>query len=598
MFFTNFHPMTSEEVNKKVIASPKAETKLESTPLLSGKEINFNFEGEHKPEKLSYKFNSSFTLDINENGNEFKDVPYNALSLNERIVLFTHLIPGTSRGWHIIVDLQSGLATAFETWFGISVPVGGDLTGQRPPSHHREIPREVQRQYHFGWVDAGRDKPEKLHTTTNRLEGKGLYWKNNEGNRWLSFFPSVVCSTTVHLDAPRDTTIITYPSDYIRISEKYYIYAKWGVEFGGEMHLYVLDIGELKAIGFKFGFNDKDDFEYNMYSAELVITGDAAHLEKIGDGGDKEAPMPMVLARGKGGRYAYRPRDVDVPLTKEEVIEAVKTKRIFESGGSNIMMSSNRLPFSYDLVGKPFSLNFDHVETPFAWSAGNMPEKLITNYEYEFIDKEKLKWREAGGSWQEEKYTCFNPAKGIYFFSHMLTGHSQYASVAQAVDISTGLATCIFARIGSWRSDWEAGCTCLFGTAKGEGIAKPHFSQRHGFTNDLLGHSYAWAYSDSSASIHVYGAPRSYSWSIFQPNNSGGATWSSPGFFIKLREDAYLLQWIEENCNGGHSIVCFNPRIMQDSGFFYNVNKHTGLGLNIFGGHARKLGSFDIAKYF
>ena len=114
----------------------------------------------------------------------------------------------------------------------------------------------------------------------------------------------------------------------------------------------------------------------------------------------------------------------------------------------------------------------------------------------------------------------------------------------------------------------------------------------------MVGKCYAWSYSEQANSIHVYSSPKSYSWTIFQADNSGGASWSSPGFFIKLREDAYLFQWVEENCNGMQSIVCFNPRIMHDSGFSYGVNAYGGLQLSIMGAYARRLGSFDIMKYF
>ena len=595
MFFTNFNPMTTEDVDAKVAASPKAGTGLTPSTLLAGKTLKFKFDGEFAPAQLDYAFGDDFTLTLNENGTEFKAVQYNALQIRDSIVLFTHIIPGSSRGWHIVYDTKTELATAFETWFGITVNVGMDMAGTRPPTHTRDIPREVQRQYHFGYNDTGKTAPEKRHTTTNRLEGRGMHWKFVCGGEWLTYFPSVVCSTTVLLDAPQDTITVTYPSDYIRISDEMFIYAKWGVEFGGEMWLEVLDLFDLTATGMKFGFDVNDKFNYHMHSANLTVTGDAAHLEKITLNGDKEPPMASLS--GKGARYAYRPKDMDIPMTKAEAHEAAKTQRIFDFSGPNIMMSGFRLEMNYDLVGKQFSLAYDQVRTPYAWSEKNIPEKLVKAFEYDIIGNETLKWREPGGQWNEERYVCFEPAKDIYFFSHMLTGDPDFACVAQAVDISTGLSTCIYARIGSWISEWEAGATCLFGTAKGEGIAPSPFSTRHDFTTDLIGKSYAWAYSENMSSIHVYSSPNSYSWTIFQDDNSGGATWSSPGFYIKLRDDAYLFQWVEENCNGGQGLVCFNPRIMHDGGFFYGVN-HGGLGLNVTGAYARNLGTFDIMKYF
>jgi hypothetical protein len=596
MFFKTFNPLTEEEVNKKVTAKAQAYSES-ATFRVPAKTESFKLKlsGEFAPAQLEFKVKKwNETLTVIENGTTYDDVPFNSKPLGN-ITLFTFLIPGTSRGWHIVHDESTQLVTAFETWFGTEVPVGGDLFGMRQPTHYRKIPREIQRHYHFGYNDVGQPAPEKLHTTTNRLEGRGLHWKYCCGSEYLTYFPSVVCSLTVSLNEPQDTVTVTYPSDYIRINDEYFIYAKWGVEFGGEMWLEVLDFFDLKSIGVKFGFDGNDELDYELHSAELTVTGDGAHLEQITSNGDK-AP-PMAALQGKGARYAYRPRDLDPPMTDEEVAEAVKTQRIFDFGGPNIMMSGNTLEFKYNLVGTQFKLSYDHVQTPYAWSSKNNPGNIATEYEYDFVSKETLKWRVPGGTWQEERYVCFEPAKDIYFFSHMLTGDPNHANVSQAVDFSQGLATCVFARIGSWTSNWEVGATCLFGTAVGKGIAPAPFSKRHGYSTDLVGKSYAWAYSDTMSSIHVYSSPVSYSWTIFQDDNSGGATWSSPGFFVKLRDDAYLLQWVEENCNGGQGLVCFNPQIMHDGGFFFGIN-HTGLSLNITGAYARKIGTFNVDKYF
>ncbi|MDR0839150.1 MAG: hypothetical protein LBN99_05850 [Oscillospiraceae bacterium] len=599
MFFHQFNPLTEAEVTRKVAAAPQA--KNSAAPVSSGWSFNLKFGGEFAPSQLDYVISgSALTLTVTENGTTYKDVPYGWKSLSERVILITHTIPGTSRAWHIIYDTETSLVTAFETWFGISVPVGGDMFGTRQPTHYRDIPREVQRHYHFGWAEWSESPwngktPEKLHTTTNRLEGRGLHWKYCCGHEVLSYFPSVVCSTSVSLDAPEDTITVTYPSDYLRINDEFFIYAKWGVEFAGEAWIEVIDMFRGKAAGLKFGFDEQDEFVYELHTAELTVTGDAAHLETITLNGDKAPPMATLT--GKGARYAYRPKDMDIPMKKEEAHAKAQDKHIYDTTGPNIMNSGNTLDRNYFLVGKQFALNYDHVVTPYPWSAKNNPGNISQQYEYDIASKETLKWRAPGGAWQEEKYVCFEPAHDIYFFSHMLTGDPNFANVTQAIDFSNGLATCIFARVGSWTSEWEIGATCLFGTASGEGIATPPFSKRHDFTTDLVGKSYAWAYSDTMCSVHVYSSPESYSWTIFQDDNSGGATWSSPCFYIKLRDDAYIFQWVEENCNGSQGIMCFNPQIMHDGGFFFNVG-HNGLMLNVTGAYARSLGTFNVKPYF
>jgi hypothetical protein len=580
--------MTEEEVLKKVTAKPKADNS--ACNCMSGWSFKVMLEGEFAPAQLEYKIIDAEKLTVIENGTSYT-APYSAIAL-ERVVILTHLIPGTSRGWHLVIDTKTYALTAFETWFGIEVPVGGDMFGMRQPTGYRKIPREIQRHYHFGWADTGaNEKPAKLMTTTNRMEGRGLHWQFDNGYELLTFFPSVVCSTLVELSDPQGGITMTNPSDYIKIDDEFYIYTRWEVEFSGKMWIELFNFFEMKAVGVSFGFGEKDELVYEIHKADLEITGDAAHLEKITSFGDKEPPMAML--KGKGARYAYRPMDMDIPMTREEALQhAAESQRIFEFGGPNIMASGNNLAFTDFLVGKQFKVKLDgemHAAAPWGGSHGPV-------YEYDVISKDRLKWRVPGGKWQEEKYVAFEPAKDIYFFSHMMTGDPNYANLTQAVDFSTGLATTIHAQIGNWHSEWEIGAYAKFGVLEYGDIVPP-FARRHHFTTDLVGKSYAWAYSDTMSSIHVYSSPESYSWTIFQGDNSGGATWSSPCFFIKLRDDAYIFQWVEENCNGSQGLVCFNPNIQHDGGFFFGVS-HNGLSLNITGAFSRDLGKFNIMKYF
>lgn len=589
MFFTKFNPLSEVEILKKIAAQPKAcGSKCDC---LAGQSFKVRLEGEFAPSQLEYKIHDADKLTVIENGVSY-DAPYSAIAL-DRVVLLTHLIPGTSRGWHLIIDTRSYALTVFETWFGIEVPVGGDMMGMTPPTGTREIPREIQRHYHFGWADCGtNEKPGKLHTTTNRIEGRGLHWQYCDGYELLTFFPSVVCSTLVELSDPQGGITMTNPSDYIKIDDEFYIYARWEVEFSGKMWIELINFFEMKSVGVEFGFCAKDNLVYKLNTAALEITGDAAHLENITSNGDKEPPMAAM--KGKGARYAYRPMDIDIPMTKEEAHKkARESQKIFEFGGPNIMASGNNLAFSDYLVGKQFKVKLDgeqHATAP--WGGTHTPV-----YEYDVISKDKLKWRLPGGTWQEEKYVAFEPAKDIILFSHMLTGDPDFSNLTQAVDFSNGLATTIHAQIGNWHSDWEIGAYAKFGVLEYGDLVAP-FARRHHFTTDLVGKSFTWTYSDTMSSIHVYSSPESYSWTIFQGDNSGGATWSSPCFFIKLRDDAYLFQWVEENCNGSQGLVVYNPTILHDGGFFFGVGRHMGLTLNITGAYARNLGTFNIMKYF
>lgn len=70
---------------------------------------------DHGP-TLTYHFASRSRLALSENSGAATDAGYGALTLGD-IVFFTHMVPGTQRGYHVIVDRHTNLATVFEVWF-------------------------------------------------------------------------------------------------------------------------------------------------------------------------------------------------------------------------------------------------------------------------------------------------------------------------------------------------------------------------------------------------------------------------------------------------------------------------------------------------
>ena len=116
------------------------------------------------------------------------------------MVFFSHMIPGAQKGYNVFVDLQTNLVTVFEVWLCSDKK---EVTLSR-----KEVgldPREVQRQIYFGYVEvAGQKAPEKRHHLTNRIEGKGMYWKQDTGIETLEFYASIVSSNFVELTRHAD----------------------------------------------------------------------------------------------------------------------------------------------------------------------------------------------------------------------------------------------------------------------------------------------------------------------------------------------------------------------------------------------------------
>ena len=250
------------------------------------------------------------------------------------------------------------------------------------------------------------------------------------------------------------------------------------------------------------------------------------------------------------------------------------------------MSSRNTMEPSAYMAGRRFTLRYD--DGP-AW-------------QYEIMDASNLKWRAEGASdWHEETYQGFEPAPDIVLFAHICTGSDPRRCLTHAVDFGSALATCVDAAVGNGRKPWEVGHAARFGVLETDGGPTPPALRRHGFTTELVGKAFAWTYSDFMQSIHVYSTPESYSWTIMLEKDAGGWMWSSPCFYVKLRDDAYLMSWTEDTCNGNQGTFILNPRIMHDAGFFFGIGDteaEPDLHLTSLGAYARPLAGFDILKYF
>jgi hypothetical protein len=569
-FYNKYTPLTTEQVSAKLQPTPTAKSASPLSERLSGKALKIVLD---QGPTLEYRFESKNRLTLSESKAAGVAAPYSVKELDD-IILFTHMIPGTVRGYGIVYDTKTNLVTVFELWFC------GFETDKR----------EVWRHFMSGYVDTGAPAPEKRHTLTNRIEGKGTYWKNDNGVEMLYFFPSVVWSSFVELSDPLGGITITAPSDYIKISDKFYIYSRVEQEYSGTFTLEVIDLFTVRHIGMRLGFDKDDLLDYIMYSGKGEVTGQSTNLEPLTDYGTEipygEVHRKQINPENKGSRPAYRPRFIHKDYTKAEVDEVVRTKsQIFK--GQSIMSSLNTMEVSDYMRGKKFTLRYD--DGP-AW-------------EYDIIDAKHLKWREEGESaWHTELYQGYEAAKDIVLFCHICTGSDPLRCLTQAVDFSIALATCVDARLGNGRKPWEVGHEARFGVLEIEGGPTHPAVERHSFTTELVGKAFAWTYGESMQSIHVYSSPNSYSWTIMLGRNTGGWMWSSPCLYVKLRDDAYLMSWTEDTCNGNQGTFILNPWIMHDGGFFFGMGESTDgssdVHLTPMGAFARPLHGFDILKYF
>jgi len=531
---------------------------------------------------LDYAFKKNNKLTLSENGGKKVKAGYGALALKQ-MVFFSHMIPEAQKGYNVFVDLDTNLVTVFEVWLSSGKnekTLGG-----------KEIPvddREVQRQIYFGYIEVeGQEPPEKLHHYTNRIEGKGMYWKQDTGIETLEFYASVVSTNFVELTRYADNLSYCSPSDYVLVNDNMFIYDRTECEFSGIFTLFVADLFTETQAGVRLGFNEKDELEYYMFRGTGKFVGQLAYLEPFDDHGRERMVVQAESdpqSPGKGQRLVYRPvRDFQY-MTDEEVHQAaLKSTKAFGGGVEAIQpMSGNNMPFTDILVGKGFTLRYD--------SGGPVRHYKIT-------EKYKLKYKEEGETqWHEEDYRAYEADEKLIWFSHMLTDSKPRASVQVALDLINGLTTCIHSQMGTKYFGNETSYYAIFGVAEMEGLEAPQYV-RHEFTDELVGHAFSWSYTDQMTSMHLYTTPHSMSWTIFTENQTLGAQWGSPCIYVKVRDGVYIFVQNEEACNGVEMCVMINTKITHDCGFSYSGGVG-GVNLSLTGAIGRHIGQFHVEEYF
>jgi hypothetical protein len=543
---------------------------------------------------LDYTFETARALTLAINGKIVK-AGYGALQ-DRQLVLVSHMVPGTLRGYQLVIDQESGLATVFDIYFagymaeqtapGPLPATGANGAGARPAAGPREPQikaghrnRELYRNVYFGYVDKGGAAPRERHKWTNRLEGKGIHWQQDNDIEVLEFYLSTIYSNFFDLTRFGGELTVCAPTDYIMVNDHQFIYSRVESEFSGTMSTQIIDLFDVTQKGVRLGINDKDALEYYMYSGKGTIVGQTATFEVFGNNGETRDPGP---------RRVYRPIETFDVMTDAEVKDqCLNHAEAFGNGkGSEPTgMAGYKGELITKFAGEKLSVKMD----------GGGP-----SIDYDFVDGKKLKWKYAGQSnWREAWYEMYEPDDELFFFAHLLDAEWPRSCAMVAIDMKNGLATLVKGTTGTPFRNNEITPVYYFGTFTGRGVPQAPTYLRHAHTDELVGETVTWNYQPGNpglTSMHCYAGPHTYSWIIFSPDGAGGMQWSSPGWYSKLRDGVYIMAWVEEACNGGLGVILYNRRLMHDAGFGYHVNK-TGLSLGVVGARARHAGKFDVKQY-
>ncbi|MDE3109550.1 MAG: MoaF N-terminal domain-containing protein [Acidobacteriota bacterium] len=526
-----------------------------------------------KGPSLAYTFLGNNRLSLAENGGSAIQAGYGALAL-DNIVFFSHMIPDTVRGYAVVVDQKTSLATVFDLWF----------CGY-------EDNREVQREIYHGYVEAsGQQPPTSRHVPTNRVEGKAFYWKQDNGAETLEFYPSAAYSNFVELSRLGGELGFCGPSDYIKIDENRYIYTRTECEFSGTFTAYVMDLNRIEQSGVRLGFDATDALEYYVFHGKGEWLGQLAQFEKFGD--ESGDPIPAAApgqTAAKGARRVYRPFKTMAKMTPEEVnaVCAKHTSAFAPRGispGANApaaSMAGNLGPNTDWLAGKTLTLRYD----------------TVPSMEYRFDDAGTLRWRKEGrNDWVKARYQAFESSPGVILFGHLLEGEPHHDGHCIVADFHEGLVTCFNGYLNTPYFANEAGVKIHFGVIDMEGLIPPQY-RRHALTDEMVGRSVSQNYAPGLTSQHLYTTPYSLSWIIFTGSDSGGLEWSGPASYVKIRDGIYFIYWLEEACNGTLGTILVNLHTMRDVGIGYNCGAN-GLNMNAMGAHERLAGHLDVRRFY
>jgi hypothetical protein len=573
-----YSDLTEEQVTQAL--RPAARGPASKSPLsnaLAGKRLKIVTD-EGGP-TLEYHFRNGRELELSENGGKAIRAGYGVLE-NRSLVLVSHMVPGTQRGYKLAVDQHSRLATVFEVSFSgyAQQAIAAAAEAKREPQFKNgRRNREAQRKIWFGYVDDGSPAPAVRHAYTNRMEGKGIHWRQDNDVEILEFYLSIIYSNFIELTRFGGEMTVCAPSDYVMVNDHQFIYSRIECEFSGTYTLQIVDLFDMTQKGVRLGLTEKDELEYYMYTGKGEIVGQIASFEVFGNNNETRS----------GPRRVYRPLETFDVMTDDEVKDKVLNHAHSfgdGKGSGSAGMGGYKSELVTHFAGKKLTARMDNGPV----------------IEYDFVDGKKLKWRyEKDQNWREAWYEMYEPDDQLYFFAHLLDAEFPRSCAMVALDMKNGLSTIVKGTTGTPFRNNETTPNYYFGVFQMEGAPTPPTYLRHGFTDEMVGEAVTWNYQRGNpglTSMHFYATPSTYSWIIFQPDGSGGMQWSSPGWYSKLRDGVYIMAWVEEACNGTLGVICFNQRTMHDAGFGYHVGRN-GLSLNVVGARARHAGRFDIKKY-
>lgn len=230
-------------------------------------------------------------------------------------------------------------------------------------------------------------------------------------------------------------------------------------------------------------------------------------------------------------------------------------------------LSQYRAPYCRELEGRTFDVVFDD------------------GYEMtlSFPSRDKILLTENGTVHMETCH-CMKAEDTAYFIMVERRNATPRAGIMMVLDLNTNLVTGVFVEQGAV-SDFPGLVTRVVRFGAISDGDNPLPTQRHHYTDELIGKKIEWIYNPQFRIIHVYLAPDSYCFAfnaemrkqMEQTARENGRepvrSVQEPSIYVKLRDNLYLFSFIEKNGGSGtEGMMIINTDRVTDVGSFFGLN--------------------------
>ena len=187
---------------------------------------------------------------------------------------------------------------------------------------------------------------------------------------------------------------------------------------------------------------------------------------------------------------------------------------------------------------------------------------------WQILEKNLLRFTEDGRSYEPVFCQVLTNNGTTFLVHHLIPEADPLRAVDLVLDMATGNATVILARLGTRHSARDVGRDFLFGRIKGE---FPEEGPLHCFTSDLVGRAIVWTYHDGEYEVrHIYTTNYFYTYTMQTPDGCWVA--SNPADYVKINDHTYIFSFVEERQPGVQDLFLMDLDKMHDVGSSFGIN--------------------------